>query len=166
MTNVYADVRTRQNLPVIQRRMITRIRAALAEELGITNLADVHVFIRDFEVTGRPVKQVTRPDVADLKKAGATEASEEAVIEAPAVIPQGTTQPSTDHVETIQPISNLDSDVVPENSSTGENPQESIIVPQLDSNSDELELPAPSDTMGKLTHDEPVVDRPSDSAFA
>ncbi len=55
-TDITADVRTRENLPVLERRIISRVRAALAEDLGITNLGDVHVFIRNFEVTGRPIK--------------------------------------------------------------------------------------------------------------
>jgi len=53
-TEIYADVKTQENLPVLERRMIQRVRAALAEDLGITSISDVHVFIRDFEVSGRP----------------------------------------------------------------------------------------------------------------
>lgn len=60
-TNIYADVRTRENLPVLERRVISRVRSALAEELGITNLGDVHVYIRNFEVTGRPIKPAPAP---------------------------------------------------------------------------------------------------------
>jgi len=55
-TDIYADVRTRENLPTLERRIISRVRGALAEDLGITNLGDVHVFIKNFEVTGRPVR--------------------------------------------------------------------------------------------------------------
>lgn len=52
-TDIYADVKTQESLPVLERRMIQRVRAALAEDLGITSISDVHVFIRDFEVSGR-----------------------------------------------------------------------------------------------------------------
>ncbi len=52
-TEIYADVKTQESLPVLERRMIQRVRAALAEDLGITSISDVHVFIRDFEVSGR-----------------------------------------------------------------------------------------------------------------
>lgn len=58
-TDIYADVRTRENLPTLERRVISRVRTALAEDLGITNLGDVHVYIRNFEVTGRPVRPNT-----------------------------------------------------------------------------------------------------------
>jgi len=60
-TDITADVRTRENLPVLERRIISRVRAALAEDLGITNLGDVHVYIRNFEVTGRPIKPAPAP---------------------------------------------------------------------------------------------------------
>lgn len=52
-TDVHADVRTNDNLPVLERKMIQRVRAALAEDLGITSISDVHVYIRDFEVANR-----------------------------------------------------------------------------------------------------------------
>ncbi len=60
-TDIYADVRTRENLPVLERRIIGRVRGALAEDLGITNLGDVHVYIRNFEVTGRPITPAPAP---------------------------------------------------------------------------------------------------------
>lgn len=67
-TDIYTDVRTRENLPILERRIISRVRGALAEDLGITNLGDVHVFIRNFEVTGRPIKaEPIKPKKADHK---------------------------------------------------------------------------------------------------
>ncbi len=54
-TDITADVRTKENLPTLERRIISRVRAALAEDLGITNLGDVHVFVRNFEVSGRAI---------------------------------------------------------------------------------------------------------------
>jgi uncharacterized alkaline shock family protein YloU len=60
-TEIYADVRTRENLPTLERRIISRVRSALAEDLGITNLGDVHVYIKNFEVTGRPIKPDPEP---------------------------------------------------------------------------------------------------------
>ncbi len=60
-TDIYADVRTKDSLPVLERRIITRVRTALAEDLGITNLGDVHVFIKNFEVTGRPITPAPAP---------------------------------------------------------------------------------------------------------
>jgi hypothetical protein len=60
-TDIYADVRARGNLPVLERQMIQRVRGALAEDLGITSIGDVHVYIRDFEVAERvPVHTATR----------------------------------------------------------------------------------------------------------
>lgn len=60
-TDIYADVRTKDSLPVLERRIISRVRTALAEDLGITNLGDVHVFIKNFEVTGRPITPAPAP---------------------------------------------------------------------------------------------------------
>lgn len=60
-TDLYADVRAHGNLPVLERQMIQRVRGALAEDLGITSIGDVHVFIRDFEVAERvPVHTAVR----------------------------------------------------------------------------------------------------------
>lgn len=74
-TDIYADVRTKENLPTLERRIISRVRSALAEDLGITNLGDVHVFIRNFEVTGRPVRK-SEPDAGASKSAPEPEPAE------------------------------------------------------------------------------------------
>lgn len=60
-TDLYADVRAAGNLPVLERQMIQRVRGALAEDLGISSIGEVHVFIRDFEVAERiPVHTAVR----------------------------------------------------------------------------------------------------------
>ncbi|MGI8908337.1 MAG: alkaline shock response membrane anchor protein AmaP [Candidatus Sumerlaeaceae bacterium] len=60
-TDLYTDVRAQGNLPVLERQMIQRVRAALAEDLGITSIGEVHVYIRDFEVAERvPVHTAVR----------------------------------------------------------------------------------------------------------
>lgn len=168
MTNLYADVKTRDNLPLIQRRMITRIRAALTEELGITNLADVHVFIRDFEVTGRPVRQMTKPDLADRKNRLPVVSADEAEVSPSAVLPQTTPQPSVDHVETIQPISNLETALNPEDDNSGiVLPQEEDTLPATKIDDlDHVDLSEPSEKSGEIIEDEIVLNRPPDSAFA
>lgn len=63
-TDIFADVRTRENLPTLERRIISKVRNALAEDLGITNLGDVHVFIKSFELTGRPGAKAHEPEPA------------------------------------------------------------------------------------------------------
>jgi hypothetical protein len=84
-TDITADVRTRENLPTLERRVISRVRAALAEDLGITNLGDVHVYIRNFEVTGRPITPAPapakQPEIKPGKQAKSDIASESPVVE-------------------------------------------------------------------------------------
>lgn len=103
-TDITADVRTRENLPTLERRIISRVRTALAEDLGITNLGDVHVFIRNFEVTGRPItpeptpaKQTATPETVDRDNAaglsapaavGAAAAAPLTINDEPAVEPE------------------------------------------------------------------------------
>lgn len=87
-TNITADVRTRENLPTLERRIISRVRAALAEDLGITNLGDVHVFIRNFEVTGRPIKPAPAEKREIPKKSLESDRDEE-----PAVVDEAEKRP-------------------------------------------------------------------------
>jgi uncharacterized alkaline shock family protein YloU len=60
--SVYAQVRTHQKLPDLERQIIRRVRQALSDELGITSIAGVHVFIKDFEVRQRP-SEPAQPEV-------------------------------------------------------------------------------------------------------
>lgn len=53
---LFADVRTRESLPVLERKIIDRVRKALTEDLGITNLGEVHVLVRNFDVSGRALQ--------------------------------------------------------------------------------------------------------------
>lgn len=66
-TNIYADVKATDNLPAQERRIISLVRSALAEDLGITNLGDVHVYVRNFEVTGTRTKTPV-PDMEPERK--------------------------------------------------------------------------------------------------
>lgn len=92
-TDLYADVRTRQNLPSLERHIIGRVRAALAEDLGITNLGDVHVYVKNFEVTGRPVKPTPEP-AEQPEKASTSELPDESAEEAgPATVAAGAAIP-------------------------------------------------------------------------
>lgn len=83
-TDIYADVRTRQNLPTLERLIISRVRSALAEDLGITNLGDVHVYIKNFEVTGRPIKPA--PEPAEQPEPAAAEPTDDSIAETNAAI--------------------------------------------------------------------------------
>lgn len=97
-TDIYADVRTRENLPVLELRIIGRVRSALAEDLGITNLGDVHVYIRNFEVTGRPITPAPAP-AKQPERLEDTETHEEAIGDetrpAPITGTEATTGPSS-----------------------------------------------------------------------
>lgn len=83
VTDIYADVRTRQNLPILERMIISRVREALAEDLGITNLGDVHVFVKNFEVTGRPIKKGSAPAEKPETSAAAEAAEDDNHLAAP-----------------------------------------------------------------------------------
>lgn len=57
--DVRGYVRTRENLPELQARIVDRIRRALSQEMGITQVSDVRVCIEDFE--SRPRKPEPLP---------------------------------------------------------------------------------------------------------
>lgn len=76
VSNLLADVRTRESLPVLERKIIDRVRRALSEDLGITNLGEVNVLVKNFDVTGR---QLDRPKTKEAAAAGAVAAGTAAV---------------------------------------------------------------------------------------
>lgn len=52
--DIYANVRTHEKLPDVERQIIRRVRHALSDELGIAQISGVHVYIKDFEVRPKP----------------------------------------------------------------------------------------------------------------
>lgn len=97
-TDIYADVRTRENLPTLERRIISKVRNALAEDLGITNLGDVHVFIKSFEVTGRPAGSDPHPEPEHQPEPTPVEQpspAEDIVLNRTATVPSETALPLT-----------------------------------------------------------------------
>lgn len=67
--DIQARVRTHENLPDLERRIIRRVRQALTEELGIASVGAVHVVVLDFEVRARG-PQPLRPDQPKQSAAG------------------------------------------------------------------------------------------------
>lgn len=78
LVDIYADVRTKDRLPDLERKVIARVRAALAEDLGITAIAGVHVYIRDIEVSSKPelMRRVQQPRESQFQLREPTERSE------------------------------------------------------------------------------------------
>ncbi len=123
-TDITADVRTKENLPILERRIISRVRAALAEDLGITNLGDVHVLIRNFEVSGRSItpssakdnKSDLTPEKSDSSEKIVAPASDSSAYEPPAVsaAPAALADPVDTSDAAAQPIIFKDTDNDPD----------------------------------------------------
>lgn len=88
--SIYAQVRTHEKLPDLERQIIRRVRQALSDELGITSVAAVHVYIKDFEVRQRPVAPIEPPQPAPPAVA---ERPELPPLAAPAPIPAPVERP-------------------------------------------------------------------------
>jgi uncharacterized alkaline shock family protein YloU len=52
--DVYAQVRAQQKLPDLETRVIQRVKMALTRDLGISEIAAVQVFVRDFKIDEEP----------------------------------------------------------------------------------------------------------------
>jgi uncharacterized alkaline shock family protein YloU len=64
--SIYVHVRTHDRLPEIEKSVIARVRTALTQELGITSLGEVNVFVKDFELSKKAPSERKAPDAAKV----------------------------------------------------------------------------------------------------
>jgi hypothetical protein len=67
--DIYSRVRTSESPPELQRVVISKVRSALSDDLGITAVGDIQVYIKDFAVTPRPAPSPPEPSLSEVRSA-------------------------------------------------------------------------------------------------